>query len=219
MEKSIETIWKEGFLKNEAFVGPKVTNLYNKKSIHIIDKYKRMFKINLTAIVIGSIVVLGASFFVGIPIMGIGLFLVSSGVFIVNKRLAKGLDGIDENVNSYQYLLSFRGWLEDQVSVNIKMARVYYPLIILSVIMGFWFSTSNGEQVSETIMNKLVLKYPDLYVVFGMPLIGLFALVLILVIIALFGGKIYKWDLNMVYGRVIKKLDELILDMEDLRAE
>lgn len=63
MEKSIETIWKEGFMKNEALVGPKVTNLYNQKSIHFIDKYKRMFKTNLNAIAIGSVVVLVASFF------------------------------------------------------------------------------------------------------------------------------------------------------------
>ena len=219
MEKSIETIWKEGFMKNEALVGPKVTNLYNQKSIHFIDKYKRMFKTNLNAIAIGSILVLGASFFVGIPIMGIGLFLVAAGVFAVNKKLVKGLERIDENVNSYEYLKSFRSWLDDQISVNTKMARFYYPLIFLSTIMGFWFSSKNGQQLSETVMNELMVKYPDLTVVFGMPLIGLFVMVFILAVLALFGGKIYYWDLNIVYGRVIRKLDELISDMEDLRAE
>ncbi|EPR71109.1 hypothetical protein [Cyclobacterium qasimii] len=219
MEKSIEAIWKEGFLRNEALVGPKITNLYNQKSIHFIDKYKRMFKINLNAIAIGSIAVLGFSFFIGIPIMGIGLFLVSTGVFLVNKKLSKGLDRIDENVNSYQYLKSFRSWLDDQISVNKKMARIYYPLIFLSTIMGFWYSSRNGQQLSKTIMNELTVKYPDLYVVFGMPLIGILAVVLMLTVLAFFGGKIYNWDLNIVYGRVIRKLDELISDMEDLRAE
>jgi hypothetical protein len=28
MEKSIETIWKEGFLKNDALIAPKINNLY-----------------------------------------------------------------------------------------------------------------------------------------------------------------------------------------------
>ena len=219
MEKSIEAIWKEGFMKNEALVGPKVTNLYNQKSIHFIDKYKRMFKINLNAIAIGSIMVLGASFLLGIPIMGIGLFLVSSLVFIVNKRLSKGLESIDENVNSYEYLKSFRSWLDDQISVNMKLARFYYPIIFLSVIMGFWFSSKNGQQLNETVMIELMVKYPDLNVVFGIPLIGLLALILILAVLALLGGKIYYWDLNIIYGRVIRKLDELISDMEELRAE
>jgi hypothetical protein len=218
MEKSIERIWKEGFMKNEALVGPKVTNLYNQKSIHFIDKYKRLFKTNLNAIAIGSIVVLGASFLLGIPIMGVGLFLVSAGVYVVNRRLSKDLGRIDENVNSYQYLKSFRFWLDEQISINTKMARIYYPLIFLSMVLGFWFSSKNGQQLNETVMNELMMKYPDLTVVFGMPLIGLMVLVLILVVLAILGGKLYYWDLNIVYGRVIRKLDELISDMEELRA-
>ena len=70
MEKSIENIWKEGFLKSDALVAPKINNLYNQKSIHIIDKFKRMFKINLIAIVAFSFIFLIVSFFVGIPLMG-----------------------------------------------------------------------------------------------------------------------------------------------------
>ena len=50
MEKSIETIWKEGFLNQDALIAPKLNNLYNKKSTHIVDKFKRMFRINLIAI-------------------------------------------------------------------------------------------------------------------------------------------------------------------------
>ena len=66
MERSIENIWKEGFLKSDALVAPKINNLYNQKSIHIIDKFKRMFKINLIAIIAFSFIFLIVSFFVGI---------------------------------------------------------------------------------------------------------------------------------------------------------
>lgn len=86
------------------------------------------------------------------------------------------------------------------------------------MVLGFWFSSKNGQQLNETVMNELMMKYPDLTVVFGMPLIGLMVLVLILVVLAILGGKLYYWDLNIVYGRVIRKLDELISDMEELRA-
>ena len=58
MERSIENIWKEGFRKSDALVAPKINNLYNQKSIHIIDKFKRMFKINLIAIAVFSFVFL-----------------------------------------------------------------------------------------------------------------------------------------------------------------
>ena len=44
MEKSIETIWKQGFLKSDALVAPKLNDLYNQKSTHIIDKFNNMFR-------------------------------------------------------------------------------------------------------------------------------------------------------------------------------
>ena len=65
MEKSIETIWKEGFLNNDALLAPQVNNLYHKKSNHIVDKFKRMFKFNLIAILIGSFALLIISFIIG----------------------------------------------------------------------------------------------------------------------------------------------------------
>ena len=45
MEKSIETIWKQGFISPESLIAPELNNLYNKKSIHLVDKFKRMFTV------------------------------------------------------------------------------------------------------------------------------------------------------------------------------
>ena len=42
---------------------------------------------------------------------------------------------------------------------------------------------------------------------------------LISLILWLFGDRIYQWDLSMVYGGVLKKLETLIAEMEELRAE
>ena len=36
-------------------------------------------------------------------------------------------------------------------------------------------------------------------------------------VIYIFGGKIYRWDVNIVYGRIFKKLETMIADMEELR--
>jgi len=92
MEKSIENIWKEGFLKSDALVAPKINDLYNQKSIHIIDKFKRMFKINLIAIVAFSFFILIVSFFVGIPLMGSIFFVALTVLVIINKRLFNDLE-------------------------------------------------------------------------------------------------------------------------------
>jgi hypothetical protein len=40
------------FFKNDALVAPKLNNLYNQKSIDIVDKFKRMYKINRIAILV-----------------------------------------------------------------------------------------------------------------------------------------------------------------------
>ena len=212
MEKSIESIWKQGFLENDAMVAPKLNNLYNQKSIHIIDKFKRMFKINLNALIIFSFFILIASFFVKIPVMGVLMFILFNVIVIVNKRLLKGLNDIDKNVSSYQYLKSFDTWMKSQIEVNYKMSRYIYPYIFIAMVSGFGFSSQFRES-----LNRMLGGYQP-YMVFDIPVFWVLAMIVIIIVLAIFGGRIYKWDLNIVYGRIIKKLDELITDMEDLRA-
>ena len=212
MEKSIESIWKQGFLENDAMVAPKLNNLYNQKSIHIIDKFKRMFKINLNALVIFSFFVLVVSFFVKIPVMGVLMFILFNVIVIVNKRLLKGLNDIDKNVSSYQYLKSFDTWMKSQIAVNYKMSRYIYPYIFIAMVSGFGFSSQFRES-----LNRMLGGYQP-YMVFDIPVFWVLAMIVIIILLAIFGGRIYKWDLNIVYGRIIKKLDELITDMEDLRG-
>ena len=212
MEKSIESIWKKGFLDNKAMVAPKLNNLYTKKSIHVIDKFKRMFKINLNALVIFSFFVLASSFYVKIPVMGVLMFILFNVIVIVNKRLFKGLNAIDKNVSSYQYLKSFDSWIKAQIAVNYKMSRYIYPYIFIAMVSGFGFSSHFRES-----LNRIFDGYQP-YMVFGVPVFWVLAMIVIIILLAIFGGRIYKWDLNLVYGRILKKLDELIADMEDLRA-
>jgi hypothetical protein len=212
MEKSIESIWKQGFLDNNAMVAPKLNNLYNTKSIHIIDKFKRMFKINLNALIIFSFVLLPVSFLVKIPVMGVLMFILFNVIVLVNKKVFKGLNKIDKNVSSYQYLKSFDEWMQAQILVNMKMSRFIYPYVFISMVSGFWFSNSFRDT-----LNRIFGSYQP-YMIFGMPVYWLLAILVIAVTLGVFGGRIYKWDLNLVYGRILKKLADLIADMEDLRS-
>ncbi|MBN1119289.1 MAG: hypothetical protein JXA77_18915 [Bacteroidales bacterium] len=217
MEKSIESIWKQGFLNSDTFVAPKMNDLYNQKSMHLIDKFKRMFTINFYAIVAGSLLFLGISFLIGIPVTGIGFFLTLSIILIINRRLFKGLNKIDKSESSYHYIKAFDNWMKQQVKINRKMAGFYYPMFFLSMVVGFWYYRFDGKQLGETITNKLILNYPDIDLLFGVPLILLFGVVFMMVLLAYFGDKIYNWDLSVVYGSVLRKLDEIIVDLEELR--
>jgi len=213
MEKTIETIWKEGFLKSDALVAPKLNHLYTKKSKHIIDKFNRMFKINIIAIVAGSFLFLGFSLISGFPLMGISFFVILNIIAVVNKRLMKTLAQIDKNISSYQYLKSFSGWMKEQLAVNRRMARFYYPAIFLTMVLGFW-SSSEGQN----LYNEIIGNYNEIYMINGMPVFWLLGITLLASLLALFGGRIYNWDVGMIYGRVFKKLDEILADIEELRA-
>jgi len=217
MEKSIEDIWKEGFLKSDALVAPKINNLYNQKSIHIIDKFKRMFKINLIAIVAFSFVFLIVSYFVGIPITGAIFFVTLTVLVIINKRLLDGLEKIDKGVSSYQYLKAFNQWIQQQVSINKRFSTFLYPIIFLSMIIGFWYKNAEGIPLGERLVSEVLYGFPDIYLIQGIPLIAIIVIILIVGLLAIFGGRIYQWDLNLVYGRVFKKLEELMADIEELK--
>ena len=218
MEKSIETVWKEGFLQSDALVAPKLNNLYNQKSIHIVDKFRRRYKIHLISLIAFSFIVLPMSFISGLPYMGILMFILFNGVVIVNRKVRKRSDKIEKSLNSYQYISSFDMWTKDLVSVNTKLSRYLYPYTFLSIIIGYWFGSIGGNIPGEEAVNKLILDYPNTYLVFGLPLLGILGIILVVCILAIFGAKIGKWDLNLVFGGILKKLEVLLADMEELRS-
>jgi hypothetical protein len=217
MEKSIENIWKEGFLKSDAIVAPKINDLYNQKSKHITAKFERMFKINLIAAVVFSVVFLIATIYNGLPVIGISWFLILSGLVFVNMRMMKGLNKINTHATSYEYLVSFNEWLQHQISINRKMARLYYPLLFLTIVIGFWLFDAEGIPLGERLVGEVLYGFPDIYMINGIPLLAIVFMSVVVGILALFGGKIYMLDVYLIYGRVFKKIEELIADIEELK--
>ena len=212
MEKSIETIWKDGFLKSDTLLAPKLNNLYNQKSKHIIEKFNRMFKRNLIALVLGSTLFLIFTIFSDMLILGIGTFIICNVIVIVNKRLMNSLKTVDKNVSSFQYLKSFDNWMKDQLAVNRKMARIYYPFFFIIATVSIWFSGNFQLFISE-----ILGKPHQIYLVNGIPILWLIPIVLIASLMAIFGDKIYNFDVNLIYGRVFRKLNDMITDIEELR--
>ena len=217
MDKSIESIWKEGFLDREAAIAPKLNDLYNKKSAHIVDKFTRMFRINILAIVAGSFFIMAMTWAVNIPYMGIGFFVLLNTLALINLKLMRGLNAIDKNVNSYQYLKTFDGWMKEMISLNQKFARFLYPLVFISLLVGFWFGEFGGDVPGENLVKALAERFPDMVLIFGLPLYLILGVIFILILLVVVAGRIYRWDLNAVYGRLLTKLEEILADMEELR--
>ena len=212
MEKSIESRWKEGFLENDALVAPTVNNLYNQKSKSITDRLKKMFKINLSAIVVMAIVIWGIYALLGVPLAGMFIFLLLMGVFTLAVKQGRSLKELDHGLSSYEYLKAFNEWIHGIISKNVKVMRFFYPLIFLASMAPVWYVFEQGE-----ITGKILSKYPDIPLLFGIPIVALAIVGAIMLLMLVFGGKIYRWDVYLAYGSTFKKLDGLVNDMEELR--
>lgn len=217
MEKSIETIWKDGFLKTDALLAPKLNNLYSQKSIDIVDKFRRMYKINRIAIVAFAFIILPISFLVKIPYMGIGMFVLFFVIVTIAQKFSKRLDTLDKTQNSYEYLISFDNWVKEMAATNTKLSRFLYPYVFIIMVAGFWFGSIGEDIPGNKFVNFILLKFPDTYLVFGFPLILIIGGFTIISLLAYFGGQIGDFDLKLGYGRILKKLDGILADMNELR--
>lgn len=212
MEKSIENIWKEGFLKREALVAPKINDLYNKKSVHITDKFKRMFKVNIWAIIGASTLLWIASYFAGAFVAGsIVLIMMLYVAYTANKEM-EALEKLDKGQSSYAYLKSFRNWIENSIERYGKMYRVIYPALILTFYFGLWFS-----DVLSGLREKVAESPNDL--LFGVHIYSTIPIVIGAVLMSIFAKNIHREDIKAIYGGIIRKLDDAIADMEELKGE
>lgn len=213
MKKSIETIWKEGFLNEDALIAPKVNNLYAQKSIYVTDRFKRMFKINQLLLVLGGLVCFIIYALLGVPFAGAFIFALMLLITIVSRKQLAEVHEIEAGLNSYEYLKSFQKWLKGAISKGAKFMRFFYSLCFLAAMAPIWHAFSTGNET-----RKILERYTDNELLFGIPIVWLAVVLIIALAMIYFGEKIYRWDVSLVYGRMFKKLNGLIADIEELEA-
>ena len=213
MEKSIESIWKEGFLKSDALVAPRINDLYNRKSKNIVNRIKQMMSYNIIVIVLLSFVMLIWWYITDAVYTGVFIFLLFNSFALGLKLKMNRIKDIDTGLSTYQYLRSFHSWLKTTLLNNAGIMRFFYPLIFLAGIATIWFSGNNENKLQAAFLKH----YPAASTIVGIPVIIVIAVVAVVLLITFFGGKIYKWDMKLVYGRVFKKLEEIIADIEQLK--
>ncbi|MBL4746616.1 MAG: hypothetical protein JKY08_09650 [Flavobacteriaceae bacterium] len=214
MEKSIKHIWKYGFEAENNLIAPKINDLYNRKSKHIVDKFMRMFKFNMWFLIIFSSLFLIYSYFNDFLLGGILIFVLFNSLVLVNRNLFKTLRHLNTNVPSIEYIIAFNEWLNKQVTMNKKLAHYYYPLLFISFMVGFYYSVGGQELVNEILGTS-----HQIYFINGIPVFWAIGMALITGLLAVFGGALYKLDLYLMYGHIFKKLDSLIQDIEELKSE
>ena len=215
MKSSIEEIWKEGFLNEKSLVAPKINDLYNQKSKGLVDKMKRMYRINLIVIVIMSIVFPIIFYFLDVVWQGVATSILLLFTAWYSKRLKRSIKTLDHGATSLDYLKSFNQSLKDALSKSEKILRFSYPvyfLIAMSTIGSAW-------NKSEKPISEIHRKFPDLIFIGNFPLFALIIAGVATLLMLYFSDKIYRWDVRLMYGRVFDKLEETIDEMEKLKQE
>ena len=206
MDKSIESIWKEGFLKDDALVAPKLNDLYNQKSIHLLDKFEKMYKLNLIFLVGFSFFVLIISIPIGMKYMGIPMFFIFNILVLISKKHFESLKNIDKTQSSYQYLKTYDSWLNEKITAIGKVYTVVYPMIFLSMVFGFWFLDVGDKGFLGHIATEWIMEeFPNTILVNGVPLYGIIVVVLLTGLISFFSKRMYLLDLKVVYGSLMEK--------------
>jgi hypothetical protein len=213
MKKTIEATWREGFLDHGTLLAPKVNDLYARKSMHIVDRIQRIQRINEIAILTGAPIlwaILGAA---GRPYAGAIICAAWAGLIILRRQFPH-ITRFDApiSVNSYQYLKAFQLWFKNRLAWGRRVQRHLYPLTFVAMAIGMWESS-----IGQELIRAMVESNPGLRLVNGVPLMLIAGVVAIAIVVELFGGIILDFDVRM-YRRMLGKVDEMVLEMEELRS-
>ena len=209
---AIETAWKEAFVNPDRLTAPRVVDLYNRKSTHIVDRLQAMFRANIKWIVVAIVVLPVLSLLLGAPIAGFGVALLLALVVQRSRGEWAQLERIDKSGSSYDYLTAFLAWRRGAMQRFTRLYRVVYPAIVLVFAGGIWFS-AHGDRIRESLLHEV----PDLTMIGGIPATVLLPILGVALAMCVFAGPLYRLDINLIYGRQFRQLEEVVADMEELR--
>ena len=158
-----------------------------------------------------SIFVLVFYFFEGLPFVGLSLSALFTILVVAGRKQLAALKNIDKNQNSYQYLRAFDTCLKKIISDDAWIGKVMYPTMFLFVISSFLFLSPNANERLDSIMNV-----PDTYLYHGVHILWVLGVTIVTLTLSYFGERIYVWDFKLLFGRVMKKMNRTLEDMEEL---
>lgn len=211
MEKSIEQIWKDGFINEKSLIIPKLNNLYNQKSIHLIDRFKSRFKLNYYYIIFLAFFMLAMGIVIQAPITGSLLFLLLLPLVFISKRNNETLLKVEYSDNSYEYIKTFDIYLKEKILGLGVYYQIFYPAFVAIMIFGC-LESAWGDKIIDNVMNN-----PNTIFWNGIPIVWTSIIVALILLATIFAKPLYKFDIKLGYGSIMQKLDELVKEMEELR--
>ncbi|MCH2196321.1 hypothetical protein [Kordia sp.] len=204
MEKSIEHIWKEGFINNETLTIPKIENLYNQKSQHLGDKIMRVLHAEPKTLLLMAVIFLVGNYAIGNSFWSgsIGSIWCIVWYFITKKQVQK-IESVQKETNCYSFLKSLHKLLLQRKAATARLLWAATPAMLIPLII-YTYSNQYEKNFGE-IFGVETLNFPNE---------GLFA---IIPLATVFSVVVYHVSFQLGYGSIMNKLKQLISDMESLK--
>jgi hypothetical protein len=201
-------------LNPDALVAPKVNDFYTRKSTYIVDRIQRMQRINEIAIVIGAPILWAILSALGMPYGGAITCAAWVGLIVVRRQFPH-ITRFDApmSVDTYQYLKAFQRWLKNRLAWGKRFQRHLYPVTFIAMAIGLWES-EQGQQLIRLIVES----NPGIRLVYGVPLVLIVGVLVIAIVVELLSAAIFDFDVSTVYRNVLRKVDEMVVEMEELRG-
>jgi hypothetical protein len=115
------------------------------------------------------------------------------------------------------YLETFNNWLQNMIDDFRIVYRLFYPLYFLGMV-AFIGLINTGDEGGHVPLLYRIVNSDQVFKVAGIPVIWLSVILLLTAIVAYFSPRLYMIDIRLVYGRLMDRMENMIKEMEELRA-
>jgi len=194
MDKSIEEIWSDGIQNEKYLIPPVIDDLYNKKSILTVDKLKSVSKKDNWSIIPLSIITLIFFIIKSKLLFGLYISALMLSLFFLNRKKLKFLNTINTSQSCFQYLGKFQEMIKNNIKFTTRLLGIGLPFFGYVGLCIFIFESNTENLILETYSSKQLL-IKSIIILMSLSVIGIIS---------------FKVTNYLVYGRLIKKIDEMI---------
>lgn len=216
MEKSIENIWKKGFTKSDLLV-PIVENIWSLKSMYFIDKFKKIYKLNVIGLALTAVIILIAFILGGIPFIGLFMFILFISMALIGLKSLNDLNKISLGDTNYKFLKAFDRWLNNPKSNILLIYKIWVPLFFIGFALAILYTNFFIPFIGETLIDK-ILNNENTFAVNEIPVFWFLGIVIIAIVLSYFSSSFYKREMESIYGDILGKIKQLLAEVEELQS-
>ena len=201
MDKSIEELWSKGFQDEKYLIPPVIDDLYTKKSKLTVDKLKSVSKKDNWSMIPLSIIILIFFIIKSKLLFGLYISVLILSLFFLNRKKLKFLNTINTSKSCYEYLSKLQEMIKNNVRFTTRLLGIGLPFFGYVGLCIFIFESNMENFILETYSSKQLL-IKSIIILMSLLVIGIIS---------------FRLTNYLVYGRLIKKIDEMIDELNLLK--